>query len=80
MLSEKNIKKIDFSKKYTHIPESRYRGELFSGNLYHLCNWHFEPKFDKKLGEYIIQDDYWEGNCGVTIVLTDENIDEFIPD
>jgi hypothetical protein len=76
MLSKENIDRLNMKALYKHEPEVRYRGTLYSDNLYHCCNWYFKiHKWSD--GRYFMYDTYWSDDSALHIEITDENIDEF---
>lgn len=76
MLSESNRIKLCMSGIYTHEPETKYRGSLYSDNLYHCCNWTFTVQ-QWNDGRIFMTDTYWSDGSSLKIELTDDNIDEF---
>lgn len=77
MLSESNKKKLCMTGIYTHKPEAKYRGSIFSDDLYHCCNWTFTV-CQWNDGIIFMKDTYWSDDMSLKIELTDENIEEFI--
>lgn len=76
MLSESNRKRLCMTGIYRHEPEAKYRGSIYSDNLYHCCNWTFTVQ-QWNDGRIFMRDTYWSDDSSLLIELTDENIDEF---
>lgn len=78
MLSKENIEKINFNGLYSHEPDIKYRGELYSDNLYWCFNWIFIPKeiqYSDVKETYFKMIDTYYGDKGIE--LTNKNINEF---
>jgi len=73
MLSQSNIDRLNMHAYYKHEPDVEYRGKTYEDNLYWCMNWVFYPSYTERYG-YLMIDTYF-GNK--SIVLTDENFDEF---
>ena len=77
MLSKEKEDLINKAGLYKHKPEEKYRGKLYSNDLYHCCNWTFKP-FQCKDGSWVMMDTYWNGlSDSVCIKLNDDNFNEF---
>lgn len=78
MLSKENIEKINFNGLYSHKPDVKYRGKLYSDDLYWCFNWIFKPKEiysnDESNRRFKMIDTYYSDKG---IELTDENFEEF---
>ena len=71
-LSQENIDKIIKTGLYKHAPDKKYRGEIYLDNLFWCYNWTFTPSEYK--GKWYMYDTYFKNK---SILLTDENFDEF---
>lgn len=75
MLSKENSEKLVQGGVYGCEPKASYRGRVFSGNLYHCCNWVFDVV--QSGDKYYMVDTYWSSGDKVKIEVTDENVNEF---
>ena len=78
MLSKENIEKINYNGLYSHKPEVKYRGTLYSDDLYWCFNWTFKPQkinYNNEKEPLFKMIDTYYGDKGIEI--TDDNFNEF---
>ena len=68
-----NLNSIDMHCLYRHEPDIKYSGH--KDNLFWCQNWTFKP-FECN-GKIYMRDTYWSSGDGMTIEVTEDNIDEF---